>query len=258
MNTNGLSDAVKGDVVQTAPATPDITIVIPCLNEEATILPTLDTVCDAMEEFSYSFEIIVIDDGSTDNTALKVEEYRLRHPNVDLTVHSNPRNLGLATSYVNGSFIGRGKYYKLVCGDHTEPKKALTDVMSHLGEADIIIAYPIAIEGKSPFRMGVSRLYTWLVNVISGHNIKYYNGAAIHLRYNVMRWGPYSFGFGFQAELITRLLDEGDTYVEIPVVARHVEKNKRNSALNWRNFLSVGHTLLELAIRRVRRTTIGR
>jgi hypothetical protein len=94
--------------------------------------------------------------------------------------------------------------------------------------------------------------------MLSGHKIQYYNGLATHLRYNVMRWGPYSFGFGFQAELITRLLDEGATYVEIPVVASHTEKSADNSALNYKNFLSVGHTLLDVMIRRVRKQTLRR
>jgi hypothetical protein len=70
-----------------------------------------------------------------------------------------------------------------------------------------------------------------------------------------MRWGPYSFGFGFQAELITRLLDEGASYIEIPVTARHQAKTGGNSALNIKNFLSVSHTLLEMLIRRIRRRT---
>ena len=85
------------------------------------------------------------------------------------------------------------------------------------------------------------------------YNIRYYNGMAVTLRYNVMRWGPYSFGFGFQAELVTRLLDEGATFIEIPVAATHQKKAGGNSALNWKNFLSVGHTLLEILIRRVRK-----
>ena len=43
-----------------------------------------------------------------------------------------------------------------------------------------------------------------------------------------MRWGPYSFGFGFQAELVTRLLDEGATYIEIPVAVAHKDKSGGN------------------------------
>jgi hypothetical protein len=87
--------------------------------------------------------------------------------------------------------------------------------------------------------------------------MRYYNGGSLHLRYNVMRWGPYSFGFGFQAELITRLLDEGASYVEVAIKARHEQKRGLNDALNWKNFLSVSHTLLELMIRRVRRRAVG-
>ena len=44
------------------------------------------------------------------------------------------------------------------------------------------------------------KTFTFLVNLISGYHLKYYNGMAIHLRYNVMRWHPSSYGFGFQAD----------------------------------------------------------
>lgn len=235
----------------------DVTIVIPCLNEEKNIAATLETVRQAMNEFSYDYEILVIDDGSRDRTAAAVEQYRQAHPDTEIVLHKNSKNIGLATSYVNGAFVGRGRYYKLVCGDNTEPKEALVTVFSHLGDADMIVSYLSAVEGKSAFRMWISRLYTFLINFVSGHHMRYYNGSALHLRYNVMRWGPYSFGFGFQAELITRLLDEGASYIEIGIKARHEQKQGLNDALNWKNFLSVTHTLLELLIRRVRRTAVG-
>jgi hypothetical protein len=154
---------------------------------------------------------------------------------------------------VDGAFLGRGKYYRLVCGDNVEPKETLVRVFGELGKADIIIPYHEPVLGKSALRRVLSQAYTFLVNAFSGYNILYYNGMAVTLRYNVMRWGPYSFGFGFQAELVTRLLDEGATFVQIPVVATHQKKTGGNSALNWKNSLSVGHTLLEILIRRVRR-----
>ena len=63
----------------------------------------------------------------------------------------------------------------------------------------------------------------------------------------------YCYGFGFQADLITRLLDEGATYVEVAVTGFHLTKERGGSAVNLRNFLSTGHTLLEILIRRIRR-----
>jgi glycosyltransferase involved in cell wall biosynthesis len=231
----------------------DLTIVIPCLNEEQRVRDTLDTVAAAMRELPHSYEIVVIDDGSTDRTALIVEEYAQQHPELPIHLHKNPRNRGLTRSYVDGAFLGRGKYYRLVCGDNPEPKEALLTVFSALGKADMIIPYHATVEGKPLLRRMLSQAYTKLVSALSGYRIHYFNGCALHLRYNVMRWGPYSFGFGFQAELITRLLDEGATFVEVPISATHVEKSTRNSAINVGNFLSVGHTLLEVFIRRLRK-----
>jgi glycosyltransferase involved in cell wall biosynthesis len=233
----------------------DLTLVIPCLNEEPYIEVTLETTVAAMRELPYSYEILVIDDGSTDGTAPLVEAFADAHPDLPIRLHRNPRNRGLTRSYVDGSFIARGQYYRMVCGDNSEPKETLIAVFRQLGKADMIIPYYEVLHGKPRHRQWISRFYTTLVNTFSGYRFHYYNGLALHLRYNVMRWGPYSFGFGFQAELITRLLDEGATYIEIPVIGTHREKDKKNSALNLRNYLSVGHTLLEIIIRRIRKGT---
>lgn len=226
---------------------------IACLNEQDNIAATLDTVAAAMRGLPCSYEILVIDDGSTDGTVSAVNSYSDAHPELPLCLHRNPKNRGLTTSYVDGAFLGKGKYYRLVCGDNVEPAATLKAVFQQLGKADIIIPYHGEVPGKTPLRRALSQSYTRVVNALSGYRIRYYNGLAVHLRYNVMRWGPYSFGFGFQAELITRLLDEGATYIEIPVEAVHNEKKGQNSALNWKNFLSVGHTLIEVLIRRIRR-----
>ena len=234
----------------------DLTIAVPCLNEEKNIAATLHTITAAMRELPFSYEIIVIDDGSTDRTAAVVEDYQREHSDLPLRLHRNGQNRGLNRCYVDGAFLGRGRYYRMVCGDNVEPKDTLVTVFSELGRADLIIPYHDSVPGKSSFRLLLSRTYTSLVNVLSGYQIRYYNGLALTSRYNVMRWGPYSFGFGFQAELVTRLLDEGATFIEIPVVATHREKAGRNSALNWRNFLSVAHTLSEVFIRRVRKRAL--
>jgi dolichyl-phosphate beta-glucosyltransferase len=234
----------------------DLTMFIPCLNEEKRVVPTLETVRAAMAEVSLTYEVIVVDDGSTDRTAAVVEEYCRAHPEMPVRLHRNPRNLGLSRSFVDTAFRGRGRHYRLVCGDNVEPKESMLRILRVLGTADIIIPYYPVLPGKSRARKAISRLYTRIVDLLGGYRIKYYNGCALYRRYDVMRWASYNYGFGFQAHLITTLLDEGATHVEVPLEGFHLTKD-RGSPLNLRNFLSTGHTLLEILIRRLRREVYG-
>ena len=57
---------------------------------------------------------------------------------------------------------------------------------------------------------------------------------------------------GFQADLVTRLLDEGVSYVQVPVKT-HERQFGKSTALTVKNLLSVSHTLLDVLIRRLRR-----
>jgi glycosyltransferase involved in cell wall biosynthesis len=230
----------------------DITFFVACYNEEENIVDTLDTLTAALAESDCTWEIIVVDDGSTDRSAEIILRYLDEHQGLPIYCKVNKKNKGLAQSFVDAAFLGRGKYYRLICGDNAEPKETFVTILKHLGEADILIPYQLECKGKSLSRRTLSKVYTWLINTLSGYRIRYYNGLAVHLRYNVMRWHTDSRGFGFQADLITRLLDEGFSYVEIPVMARERTKGQAK-AINWRNFFSVGHTLLEVFIRRLAR-----
>lgn len=238
----------------------DITVMVSCYNEQDTIVDTLENTVSSLEEVGLSYEIIVIDDHSTDNSSQRVLEYQTRHPSNHITLKVNEKNLGLAYNYVDCAFLGRGKYFRLICGDNVEPKNTLIEVFKYTGKADIILAYQIQnkVIGKSAFRKLLSMTFTKVVNLISGFNIKYYNGLATHLRYNVMRWHPISYGFGFQADILTMLLEQGSSYIQVLVEGSVDRKPENSTALTMRNFLSVCHTLLEIAIRRFRKILYGK
>lgn len=230
----------------------DVTILVPCKNEENHICGTLETVVASMREIGCHYEVLVFDDGSSDRTSAVVEEYRRANPDLPIFLHRNPRNLGLSRTFVDGAFAGRGRYFRLVCGDNVEPKETIVAVLSRMGVADMIIPYHSKCVGDL-LRIGISRFYTFLVNLFTGYRLRYYNGNPLFRRDHVMRWHPYSFGFGFQADLIARLLDEGATYVEVPVHAIRRDKRGPASFLNPRNFVSTAHTLYELLRRRLNR-----
>lgn len=231
----------------------DLTILVPCLNEESRVVPTLQTIEAAMAELGCSYEVIVVDDGSTDGTSSAVENFVRSNPRMPVRLHRHSRNLGLARTFVDTAFRGRGRFYRLVCGDNVEPKETMVSICRKMGEADVIVPYYPVLPGKSRVRRVISKTYTILVNILSGYSLRYYNGCALYLRYHIMRWAPYNYGFGFQGDLITRLLDEGATYAEVAVTGYHLTKEKGNTPLNFRNFVSTGHTLFEILLRRIRR-----
>ncbi|MDP9024759.1 MAG: glycosyltransferase [Candidatus Eremiobacteraeota bacterium] len=228
----------------------DITFFVSCYNEAAHIVETLDTICGAVHEVGMSFEILVIDDGSKDNSRELVRQYIAEHPGVNILLRANKKNRGLAQNYVDGAFIGRGKFYRLICGDSSEPKETIVTILRTVGEADCIVPYYASHPGRSAWRHGISKTYTFIINSITGNRIQYYNGLAVHLRHNVMRWHTNTRGFGFQAEILCLLLDLGFTYKEIPVVSVEQRHGKSN-ALTVRNLLSVAHTIIEIANRRI-------
>ena len=194
--------------------------------------------------------LIVIDDCSKDRSADIVEDYIRTHPDERILLRHNKVNRGLAQNYFDAAFIGKGKYYRLICGDDAEPLDTMVAVFREIGQADMLIPYYVSSEGKSLYRRMLSNTYSNLINFISGFRLHYYNGLAVHLRYNVMRWHPNTRGFGFQADIICMLLDQGFTYKEVPV--RTIERKKGDSkALTFKNMLSVAHTIIDIIIRRI-------
>ncbi len=249
--------SIESVIAPGSDGTIDLTVFISCYNEHAYIITSIETVKAALAEVSrLTYEIIVIDDCSRDGSAELVEAYIHEHPGDRIVLRRNRVNRGLAQNYFDAAFIGKGKYYRLICGDDAEPKDTMVAVFNEIGAADMLIPYYVTSEGRSFSRMFISNTYSRLLNFIASLNLHYYNGLAVHLRYNVMRWHPNTRGFGFQADIICMLLDQGFSYKEIPV--RTVERKKGDSkALTFKNLLSVSHTLIDIIIRRISNRIYG-
>ena len=142
---------------------------------------------------------------------------------------------------MEGAFQGRGRYYRAVPGDNVELAESLEKIIQARGTADVIVP-PLR-------RKIISKLYTHLVNLASGYRLAYYNGNPLYLRAHVLRFHVECTGFGYQAEFLTRLISEGATLKQIPLVSYDREGS---TAINIKNLLSVTHSLLTIALRRLR------
>jgi len=230
----------------------DITFFVPCLNEENNIISTIKTILEAVQAVELAYEILIIDDNSTDRTVETIENFQKSHPGININLIKKSRTMGLGRNYIDGSYIGRGKYYMLVNGDNAEPKKAIVRIIEKLGQADMIIPNFGKSDNRTFPRSLLSKIFTFLVNFTSGYSIKYYNGPVMHLRKNVMRWHPDTHGFAYQAEIITRILDEKATYLEVCIPNSNRQWGM-SKAFRIKNILSVMHSLLQISLRRLRR-----
>jgi glycosyltransferase involved in cell wall biosynthesis len=227
----------------------DITLFIACYNEEENVLATFEAITSALSTLELSWEIIVIDDASTDKTVELVKSYMTANPGDPVLLVCREVNQGVAQNYVDAAFLGTGKYYRLINGDNVENSQQISTILSHVGEADLIIPTHEQTGSRTMFRRILSSTFTHLVNVISGYRINYYNGCTVHLRYDVMRWHSDSQGFDFQADFITKLLDKGRTYLEVSTVCGEREFGQ-SKALTLKNLVSSVRFFINLCIRR--------
>ncbi len=237
------------------PAGVEITMLVTCYNESEFIVSTLETVTGALRASGRTFEVIVIDDVSSDDSVKKIRDYLINHPDLPISLHVNAKNQGVGSNFIDGAFLGRGEYYRVNDGDCPESRETLLFLLSMIGKSDLIIptmANNRLGSDRSFLRVVLSKSFVAMVNLLSGYSIRYYNLSPIFKRYHVMRWPSFTAGLGYQADLVTRILDQGVTYIQVPVEAVE-RKGPSSTALTLANLLSAAHTLLEIALRRLKR-----
>ena len=233
-----------------------LSLFVACYNEQDNIIGTLETLVEALRKTVQSFDIIVVDDASKDETVPRVRNFMAEHPELPVRLLLNGHNEGVATNYAEAAFRAKGEWYRMICGDNVEPVETLEAIFKAVGKTEVVVPYTVEIRGRSTFRRLLSKAYTALVNAISGYRMHYYNGLLVTRTDYVRRWHSNSHGFGFQADLLTRLLSKNLTYEEVPVYGNE-RLTGESKALTMRNLASVAHSLQNVAIRRISKAFYG-
>src|SRR5438046_822031 len=157
-----------------------LSIVIPALNEEGNIRATLASVVHGAQCHFDDYEIIVVNDGSTDRTLDLVTAEMNRNSRIKLISHEKPRGFGY--SYNAGRKLARFEYCVMIHGDNAQEEATLERFFSYAGKADVISGYIENPEFRSRTRHLMSRCYTMLLNFVFGYNLRYYNSLPLHMR----------------------------------------------------------------------------
>lgn len=221
----------------------DVSFIVPALNEENVIEATVRDIWTTADAMIADYEIILIDDGSSDQTGVIMDRLVQQLPRVRVLHHAS--NVGLGASYQSGLAQAQRSYVMMLCGDGGLPASSLPPIIAKIGTADIVVPYMLNLRRiKTPLRYAVSQTYTWLLNLLFGFRLRYYNGLPVHRRMLLERIMITSSGFGFQAEILIKLLKSGCSFVEVGVLG--AEATHKSSMFRFRNIVSVAFTLLKL------------
>jgi dolichol-phosphate mannosyltransferase len=149
-------------------------IVVPTLNEAGNIDKILTALTDALRETEYDYEIVVVDDGSTDGTVERVGDWANRDSRVRLLSRAGER--GLAGAVLYGWSQSQANLLGVIDADLQHPPELLPELLQAAERADIAVASRYAgndgVKGWNPLRAAVSRLSTLAaVPLISKKNL---------------------------------------------------------------------------------------
>ena len=140
----------------------NITIIIPVYNEDNTIGEDIDVIIKTMEKANYGYEIIVVDDGSTDKTAQIVKAKK----GVELIQHSYNKGVGAARK--TGILKAKGEIIVMTDGDGTYPNQDIPKLLSYMNDYDMVVG---ARTGKKVQWPLIRRPARWFIRKLASYLI---------------------------------------------------------------------------------------
>jgi glycosyltransferase involved in cell wall biosynthesis len=131
-------------------------VVAPVYNEDATIDEFYARVCAALD--TLPFELVLVDDGSTDGTPMKLEAMAANDPRVRVVYLS--RNFGHQTALTAGLDHARGDAVVMLDADLQDPPEVITTMLDHWrAGCDVVYAVREQRDGESRFKLSTARWF---------------------------------------------------------------------------------------------------
>jgi len=114
----------------------EISVIVPCYNEEDNIEPLVRELTGVLRPLQKAFEIVYVDDGSTDKTAARVEEMKSAIPELKLVKHL--RNFGSSAAFMSGFESSTGRILVTLDGDLQNDPGDIPLLLKELERCDMV------------------------------------------------------------------------------------------------------------------------
>jgi glycosyltransferase involved in cell wall biosynthesis len=191
----------------------DLSVVIPAFNEEGAIRDTVKDVHETLAKAEVDAEVIVVDDGSTDNTRQEAEASGAR-------VLCKPENMGYGAALKTGIAAGDSDYVAIIDSDGTYPPSNLPEMLELARSADMVVGSRAASMSNVPaIRRPAKFVLNSLANYLAQRNIPDLNsGLRVFNRDALTRFIPLlPSGFSFTTTITLCMLCSEQKVIYTPI-----------------------------------------
>ena len=192
-----------------------LSIVVPALNQASKISETVGGILPLARMYLEDFEIILVDDGSTDNTGAIMDRFALRDPKVRVIHNSHPMGEGFA--FKTGLEMASFDAMTLIPGDGTFRNASIGRMLRAAGAADLVITYRDNQSDIGFSRAILSHLARFALNVIFGFWLADHHSLIIYPVAPLRDLPMKDPRRDHQIYVLISLLRRGLTYVQVPV-----------------------------------------
>jgi glycosyltransferase involved in cell wall biosynthesis len=220
-----------------------LSFIVSAYNEVDNIEATVSTIQSAASDAGLqTYEIIIVDDGSTDGTDARVKLLQTRFPQVLSLRHRT--NMGVGAAIRSGLAAARYPKFMGVPGDNDVHPSLVRLLLAFREQADLILTAPLNKEVRSVGRNTLSMLYQLIHFITFKIFVNYINGPGIWPTERARAIGLRSRRFSIVSEMNVKLLRSGCTFAEVPGYMQAGPKARRTVTL--RNFVEVVRSFVVL------------
>lgn len=145
---------------------PEISVVIPLRDEEQNVAPLCDELTGVLDQLGTSYEVILVDDGSSDRTFEELVSVQAKDPGLRIIRFTS--NFGQTAAFAAGFAVARGQYIVTMDGDLQSDPRDIPAMLTLARRKDIVSGW--RRERKDDFltRHVPSVVANWLLGVVSG------------------------------------------------------------------------------------------
>lgn len=177
-----------------------VEIFLPCFNTGKKSLETINTVASALKKFDVTYNVIAVDDGSSDNTSEYLDLAMKSHA-ANLKIIRNKNNLGIGASIKPVILNSRSNFFMFLPGDNDVPYDAILKLLNSIDKTDMAVLYLVNREIRGHARNILSNLYNFILMTFSRCYLLYATGPGIYKTELIQATIPRSNRFGVIAEI---------------------------------------------------------